>query len=128
MDTSSPNHAACPTCCLNAIHHPITAYTPPPHLHQTFMAMLPVGRQCHHSAASSSARLNTGPEVQTAARAGRCAITHRHSNKTACALTHTKSLRFTCLLFIHTQTNLLRQSMWRRAWVFIGNSWYLSGD
>lgn len=42
-----------------------------------FAASLPAGRQCHHSAASSSAWLNTGAKVQTAAGSGEVR-THRH--------------------------------------------------
>lgn len=38
--------------------------------HPTITGSVPAGRQCHHSAASSSARLNTGAKVQTAAGLG----------------------------------------------------------
>lgn len=38
--------------------------------HATLTRSVPAGRQCHHSAASSSARLNTGAKVQTAAGLG----------------------------------------------------------
>lgn len=44
-------------------HRPSSLNARPP----PFTASLPAGRQCHHSAASSSARLNTGAKVQTAA-------------------------------------------------------------
>lgn len=38
--------------------------------HPALTGSVPAGRQCHHSAASSSARLNTGAKVQTAAGLG----------------------------------------------------------
>lgn len=125
--------AACPTCCMRRVSFfcPVAPpqFTPPqpaPHL-APITASVPVGRQCHHSAASSSARLNTGPKVQTAARAGRCALTDTCKNTHAkgkkkkekkkqttshihtCSLLH-KISPFHSLTLAHTQTNLLRQS------------------
>lgn len=98
--------AACPTCCMRRVSFfcPVAPpqFTPPqpaPHL-APIIASVPVGRQCHHSAASSSARLNTGPKVQTAARAGRCALTdtckntHAKRKKKTDYIAHTHSLPF----------------------------------
>lgn len=118
--------AACPTCCMRRVSFfcPVAPpqFTPPqpaPHL-APIIASVPVGRQCHHSAASSSARLNTGPKVQTAARAGRCALTDTCKNthakrkkergKKTDYITHTHLLPFAqnlcftrLLLHIHRQ-------------------------
>lgn len=50
--------------------------------HPTLAGRLPAGRQCHHSAASSSARLNTGAKVHTAAALGEV-HTHTHMQEYA---------------------------------------------
>lgn len=81
--------------------------------HPTLTGSLPTGRQCHHSAASSSARLNTGAKVQTAAGLGEvCAHTHIHFGKRGekkhamshvhVSLFNTKSLHFT---LAHTESS-----------------------
>lgn len=77
-----------------------------PNARTPFTVSVPAGRQCHHSAASSSAQLNTVAKVQTAARSGKCTLTHTRTthleNNTILVQTHThlllfytKSLRFT---------------------------------
>lgn len=82
---------------------PLPLFSPPP-----FIASVPAGRQCHHSAASSSARLNTGPKVQTAARAGRCvlSITHvckKKKKKNYITHTHLHKISLVSLAHIHRQ-------------------------
>lgn len=67
--TSSPGASCCMSHLLREKgvlllpHRPPSLNARPP----PFTASLPAGRQCHHSAASPSARLNTGAKVQTAA-------------------------------------------------------------
>lgn len=128
MVTSSP--AACPTCCVRKVSFLLLPkhYLPPTSIHQKCSERrCQGGRQCHHSAASSSAWLSTGPKVQAAARVGRCAITKPQNYM--CPLSH-KISPFHRLTLTRAQTNLLRQSMWRqaRAFIWMGKSWYLDAD
>lgn len=143
--------AACPTCCMRRVSFfcPVAPpqFTPPqpaPHL-APIIASVPVGRQCHHSAASSSARLNTGPKVQTAARAGRCALTDTCKNthakrkkrkrKKTDYITHTHLLPFAqnlsvSLAYSCTYTDKSPAAkLWQRArdLICMGQSWYLDG-
>lgn len=117
---------------LPKLPHP----TPAPHL-APIAASVPTGRQCHHSAASSSARLNTGPKVQTAARAGRCALTDTCKNthakrkkrkKKTDYITHTHLLPFCTksLCFTHLLSHIHRQISCGKA-VAAGQSSHLHG-
>lgn len=65
--------AANSTCCVRRVSF-FCPVPPSLMLSANSQQACQAGRQCHHSAASSSARLNTGSKVRTAAGSGRCTL------------------------------------------------------
>lgn len=110
--------APCPTCCVRRASFFCPVPPPSSNARPPFAASVPAGRQCHHSAASSSARLNTGAKVQTAVGSGRRALADtcnntlwKKKNKQTTSHEYSASLCAKSLTNSHAhKTNLLRQS------------------
>lgn len=99
----------------------------------TLAGSLPAGRQYHHSAASSSARLNTGAKVHTAAGPGE-GHTRAHTPAQGCTLgrkrkqatSHTSFLSLNCPISLSlTHRSLARH--WASVVVGTGQSWCRHG-